>query len=194
MRLTLILLGCLVISVMLAPAPAQAHCDTLSGPVVQDARLALEKGDVTPVLKWIRAADEPEIRAAFQKTVAVRGKGNDARDIADRYFFETLVRLHRAGEGAAFTGLKEEGPEPILVMADKALATGSGEQLGREITAQVAAELGHRFAAAAEARKHAGNSVSAGREYVARYVELMHYLERLYGEEGEAHPQTAREH
>ncbi len=192
MRLTLILL--FLVMALLLPVAALAHCDTLAGPVIQDARLALEEGDITPVLKWIHAADEPEIRAAFQKTLAVRGKGEDAREVADRYFFETLVRVHRAGEGAAVTGLKEAAPEPILVMADKALATGSNEELTKEITADVAAELQHRFAAAAEARKHAGDSVSAGREYVARYVEFMHYLERLHGEEGSAHPQTAQEH
>jgi Family of unknown function (DUF6448) len=193
MRLKAVLLSLLTISLVLLPAPAVAHCDTLSGPVIQDARVALDKGDVTPVLKWIQAADEPEIRAAFQKTLAVRSKGEDAREIADRYFFETLVRVHRAGEGAPFTGLKEEAPEPLLVMADKALATGSGEELTKEITAHVAAELRHRFVAASEARRHAGDSVSAGREYVARYVEFMHYLERLHGE-GPAQEQTAHQH
>ena len=47
---------------------AAAHYDTLDGPVVETARATLDKGDVTPLLKWIRPSDEKEIRAAFQKT------------------------------------------------------------------------------------------------------------------------------
>ncbi len=42
-----------------------AHCDTMSGPVIQDAQLALQRGDVTPVLKWVKLADEAQIREAF---------------------------------------------------------------------------------------------------------------------------------
>ncbi len=76
---------------------AFAHCDTLDGSVVQTARIALEKGDVTPLLKWVHADDEKEIRVAFQKTLAVRAKGAAAKELADMYFFETLVRIHRAG-------------------------------------------------------------------------------------------------
>lgn len=33
---------------------ALAHCDTLEGPVIKDAKSALEKKDVTPVLKWVK--------------------------------------------------------------------------------------------------------------------------------------------
>jgi hypothetical protein len=39
--------------------------------------------------------------------------------------------------------------------------------------------LRERFARAAETRRHMGESVERGREYVAAYVELMHYAERL---------------
>jgi len=75
---------------------AFAHCDTLDGPVVAMARIALDKGDVTPLLKWVRPEEEKEIRAAFQKTLAMRAKGSEAKEFADMYFFETLVRIHRA--------------------------------------------------------------------------------------------------
>ena len=40
---------------------AFAHCDTLDGPVVKTARAALEKGDVTPILKWVTNEYETEI-------------------------------------------------------------------------------------------------------------------------------------
>ena len=80
--------------------PAEAHCDTMGGPVVADAKVALEKKDVTPALKWVNVKDEREIRELFTKTLKVRAHGSEARELADRYFFETLVRVHRAGEGA----------------------------------------------------------------------------------------------
>ncbi len=84
----------------LASVPARAHCDTLDGPVVVAARAALEAGDVTPVLRWVAPEREPEIRAAFAKSMVVRARGPEARELADRFFFETLVRVHRSGEGA----------------------------------------------------------------------------------------------
>jgi hypothetical protein len=113
----------------------EAHCDTMDGPVVKAAQAALEKGNVTPVLKWVKPPQEADVRAAFQKTLAVRGLGREARDLADQYFFETLVRLHREGEGAPYTGLKPAGAvEPVVAAADKALEAGSVEELTREIT------------------------------------------------------------
>ena len=81
--------------VSLVPDRLWAHCDSLEGPVVQDARLALESADPTAVLKWVSREHEDEIRDAFKQTLAVRAKGDDAKTLADRYFFETLVRIHR---------------------------------------------------------------------------------------------------
>lgn len=193
MRAMLVLLT-LAALLFFTPSAALAHCDTLSGPVITDARAALAAGNVTPVLKWIKPEHEPEIRAAFQKTLAVRSLGPEAQSIADQYFFETLVRVHRAGEGAPFTGLKAENPEPILVKADKALASGAADELVKEVAAHVTAELGHRMAEATEARRHADDSVAAGREYVARYVELMHYIERLHGDAAANNGEVAHAH
>lgn len=160
---------------------ARAHCDTLNGPVVKDARIALEKGDVTPVLKWVKKEHEGEIRTALEKTLAVRTKGPEAKQLADSYFFETLVRIHRAGEGAPYTGLKPEGAEvdPAVAEADEALGTGSVDRLVSLIKDQVDRGIRERFARAAEKKKYASASVEAGREYVEAYVEFIHYAERL---------------
>ena len=168
-------------ALLFIPEIVWAHCDTVRGPVVADARLALDTGDVTPVLKWIKPENESEILTAFQKTLSARAKGPDAREIADRYFFETLVRLHRLGENAPFTGLKDEPIEPSIVLTDKALESASADELVNETTAYLAAQLRQRFAAAKEAQKHSSDSVTAGREYVARYVEFTHYVEQLHG-------------
>ncbi len=160
---------------------AKAHCDTMDGPVVKTAQQALAKGDVTPVLKWVKAEHEARVRDAFQKTVAVRGLGKDARDLADQYFFETLVRLHREGEGAPYTGLKPAGAvEPIIAACDRAIEAGSAEELSQEVSRLVAEGIRHRFAEVQERRQHADHSVAAGREFVGAYVEFTHYVERLH--------------
>ncbi len=159
---------------------ALAHCDTMNGPVVTEAKVALEKGDVTPVLKWVKKDNEEEIRAAFKKTMAVRGKGPEARELADMYFFETLVRAHRAGEGEPYTGIKAVPVEPIVAASDKALETGSVDDLSKQVTGDVAAGIRERFEKAVEKKKHANNSVEAGREYVKAYVEYTHYVEELH--------------
>ncbi len=163
------------------PRPATAYCDTLDGPVVTDARAALAAGDVTPVLKWVRPADEAEIRAAFAKALAARSQGEAAREVADRWFFEALVRIHRAGEGAPFTGLKSGGEvDPGIAAADRALQEGDVQHLAERLASRVVDGVRERFVRAREARRHAGESVAAGREYVAAYVSYIHYVEGIH--------------
>ncbi len=167
-------------AILLLPGTVLAHCDTLDGPVVTDAKQALEKGDVTPVLKWVTKENEGEVRKAFEKALAVRSKGPEAKELADLWFFETLVRLHRAGEGAPYTGLKPAGAaEPIVTLADKALEGGSVDGLAVHVGHTVANGIRKRFGAAAEAKKHADESVEKGRAFVGAYIEFVHYVERL---------------
>jgi hypothetical protein len=177
---------------------AFAHCDTLDGPVVQTARIALEKGDVTPLLKWVHADDEKEIRVAFQKTLAVRAKGAEAKELADMYFFETLVRIHRAGEGVPYTGLKPgETVDPAVALADKALESGSVDKLVDVLTKAMANSIRERFQHARETQKHADDSVAAGREFVETYVIFTHYVEGLHAiikESGGHHGEGAKTH
>ncbi len=167
-----------------AAGSALAHCDTLDGPVVSKAREALEKKNVDVVLPWVAAKDEGEIRHAFELATAVRGKGEKEKELADRYFFETLVRVHRAGEGAPYTGLKGAGldPGPAIPAADKALETGNPKALLELIDGKTREGIHRYFAAAVEKRKHAGESVEAGREYVQAYVPYLHFVERLYND------------
>lgn len=164
------------------PENSFAHCDTLDGPVVATAKAALELGDVKPLLKWVRPEEENEIKSAFQKTLAVRAKGVEAKDLADRYFFETLVRIHRAGEGAPYTGLKPgEAIDPAVALADKSLESGSVDKLVNVLTNAMSNGIRERFANAYENQKHADESVEAGREFVESYVLFTHYVEGLHG-------------
>lgn len=173
-----------LISVLVLACRATAHCDTLSGPVIADAQAALEKRDVTPVLKWVTADAEGEIKAAFAKTIEVRRGGGAAAELADRYFFETLVRVHRAGEGAPFTGLKDDDVEiePGIEAADEALSTGKIDAVIDDVTRRLAEGLRERFERVVETREHKDRSVEEGREFVEAYVDYIHYAERLYRE------------
>lgn len=166
---------------LLVSQNAGAHCDTLDGPVVADAATALNKGDVTPVLKWVGQGSEEKIRQAFAKALKDRAADDSARQRADTRFFETLVRVHRAGESEPFTGLKASGTaDPAFAAADKALVEGSVTKLSDQITGSVREELQKRFADALEKKKHADNSVEAGRAYVAAYVAYAHYVEAIH--------------
>jgi len=163
-------------------SPASAHCDGLDGPVVGAARTALDSGDPNPVLIWVQPKDEAEVRAAFADAVAVRKLGPRARDMADRYFFETLVRLHRAGEGAAYTGLKPAGRDlgPAIPLADKAVAAGSDQEMAEFLGQGVRNGIHERFAELQRKRNFRPDDLAAGRGYVASYVSWVHYVERLH--------------
>lgn len=166
----------------LTPRDALAHCDTMDGPVVTAARGALESGSVERVLIWVRPQDDGEIRRAFEHTLAVRKLGGEARQLADHFFFETLVRVHRAGEGEPYTGLKPAGIDhgPVIPAADRALAAGSVDQLESVLMHAVRDGLRARFDRAMAAKTYAPGDVQAGREFVAAYVPLLHYAEQLY--------------
>lgn len=167
---------------LLGAERAWAHCDGLDGPVVTAARTALESGDVDRVLIWVLPEDEAEIRAAFAETMNVRALGPDARALADRYFFETLVRIHRAGEGAPYTGLKPAGRDlgPAIPAADEAIESGSAEALLGLLTAEVQSGTRRNFTAVMDRKDFAPDDVAAGRDYVESYVTFIHYVERLY--------------
>lgn len=174
--------------------PLQAHCDALDGPVVVAARKALAKGDAGPVLVWVKPDDEPQIRAAFARTLAVRALGTEAKDLADAYFFETLVRVHRAGEGAPYTGLKPAGLDlgPAIPAADKALASGDLKPVFDLMHGVLKPGLEARFKQARAAQGTQSVDLAAGRRAVAAYVDFLHYVEGAYrAAAGGVHAETA---
>jgi len=158
------------------------HCDGLDGPVVKAAQVSLETGNLNHVLVWVARRDEAELGKAFEKTMAVRKSGPEARELADRYFFETVVRIHRAAEGASYTGLKPAGRDlgPAIPAADKAISDGTSDALARLLVATLERGLKERFHAVLEKRGYPKDDVPAGREYVHAYVEFVHYVERMY--------------
>lgn len=165
------------------PRPALAHCDNVNGPVVTAARHALEAGDVAHILPYVKAGSEAELKAAFDHALAVRKLGAEAKSLADTFFFETAVRLHRQGEGAAYTGLKyEDDYGPALHAAEESLVTGDLTDVEAVLTAAVREGLEERYHALLEAREHAAldGSVEANRERAEAELLYEIYVHEVY--------------
>ncbi len=167
---------------ILLPSEASSHCDTMNGPVVKSAVKAFESGNVNLVLVWVQKKDEAEIKKAFAKALSIRTLNSEAKEFADNYFFETLVRIHRAGEGAPYTGLKPAGsePEPGIAAADNAIEKGSVDELMKNLTETVHHGVHEQFSHVLATKNYRPDDVEAGREYVKAYVVFIHYAERLY--------------
>ena len=180
-------------------APVAAHCDSLTGPVVKAARRALETGNINLILIWVRPQDEPEIRAAFSKVMGVRQLSPDAQALADYWLFETLVRVHRQGEGAPYTGLKPADYQPPegIAAADHAIESGSVDEVAEELAEHVATAVRERFDRVESLRNLDPNNVHEGREWVEAYVEFVHFVEDLHltleGEGGHEHGTDSNE-
>ncbi len=169
----------LLADAFLTPTVVLAHCDGMDGPVVKAAQRALAEGSVNLVLIWVQPGDEGAIKTAFQKTLAVRKLSPEARELADMYFFETLVRIHRTGEGAPYTGLKPVGRDlgPVIPAADKAIAEGKVESLLKLLPVAAHAGIRKHFADVLAKKHYKEDDVQAGRAYVEAYVTFMHAAE-----------------
>ena len=165
----------IAIPVMLLQAPAaSAHCDSKDGPVVTAAKQAIEAKDVTIVLPYVKADQEQELTAAFNQTLGIRTRGPEVRALADQYFFETAVRLHRVGEGASYTGIKDKAEaDPALEAAEKALSQGTPDEVITVLEEALRAEVAERYQGILDARaaEQASPSVETSRERVE--AELM---------------------
>lgn len=172
----------LIALLLVAPSGLQAHCDGMDGPVVTAARKALETDNVNLVLIWVPAEDEFAVKEAFAETQKVRDLSPVAKDLADRYFFETVVRIHRSAEGAPYTGLKPAGRDlgPAIPAADEAIDAGSSERVLRLLTQAVQEGVQERFGQVMSTKQFPSTDLQSGREYVESYVEFLHYVEGVY--------------
>ena len=194
MRLFMITIVTAFAAVIATPGAAYAHCDTYDGPVVKAGEKALQNASLEPALIWVQPEAEAELRAAFAQALEVRKLGKDARALADRFFLETLVRLHRAGEGEAFTGIQPKGTDigPVVPAADAAIKSGSSRGVTKMITDAATKGVHHRFERVLATRKFKPNDIAAGRKFVDAYVDFTHYVERVYNDAaGSAHGHAA---
>jgi hypothetical protein len=184
---TIIAVSAVLMALTLVPLSAQAHCDAVDGPVATAAVKALDTRNVNLVLPFAPAEAEPELNAAFEQALRVRVAGPEAKALADRYFMETTVRLHRAGEGAPYTGLKAAGTNfgPAIPAAEKALEMGNADDLTALMKEQIAHGIAERYrdamvhSAATKEPAHAAD-VAAVRERVSAELAFIGYVEGIY--------------
>lgn len=157
------------------------HCDALDGPVVVAARRALDSEDVTIVLPYVPMDAETEIEEAFASTLRARTQGQEARVVADRWFFETVVRCHRAGEGAPFTGLKPAGLDtgPVIPVAERAIIDEDPQPLVDLLRQIVGEETGQRFERMLDAKAKADRDGQHARDYVSAMLGLQVWAHKL---------------
>ena len=158
------------------------HCDTMDGPLVTAARRALDAEDVKLILPYVRESGERELKTAFQKALRARKADPAAREVADLFFFETAVRIHRTGEGATYTGLKPAGLDegPVIPVAEKAIEAGSPEALIKILTDTLRKEVQHRFEHLQHLKDFAPADVRRARAYVEAMLGLEVYSHKLY--------------
>jgi hypothetical protein len=158
------------------------HCDALDGPVVRAAQRALDAANVTLVLPFVPKSGEKEVIEVFGKYVEARQGNAVCRDVADRYFFETVVRVHRADEGAAFTGLKPPGLDvgPVIPIAEKVIESRDAAPLEDVLVTAIREELAHRLDRLC--RLHDGSycGVEGARAYVKAMLGLQVWAHGVY--------------
>lgn len=158
------------------------HCDSLDGPVVTAARDALAQNNVDLVLAFVHAPGEQEVREAFERTMRARTLGDDAQEVADRYFFENVVRVHRAGEGASYTGLKPAGLSegPVIPLAEKAVVSGSVDEVHGFLADQLHQQLTHRLDNVRLLAGTADDSLTASRAHVEAMLDFEVFSHHTY--------------
>lgn len=158
-----------------------AHCDRENGPVAVAAREALKTGDFSKIVIWVGEEQEEELKKKFRQSLAVYQKGGESKELAEDFFMENSVRLHRAAEGMPFTGLKPAQPNPPdIAAAEKALKTGNFDPVVNLFSEKMEEKTSEWFQKAMEARKDKNQSVESGREWVDQYVKYIVYLHKLY--------------
>lgn len=172
---------------------ASAHCDTMDGPAVQDGRIALETGNINYAYKWIFEDFEKELKEIFDLSLKARRLGADAREAADRWFLENLVRIHRTGEGASYDGLKPSGTalDPKVIAADESISLGNMSPIKGLVTMEEYNLLEEKFNRAIALKDYDINDVKAARAYVEAYVTFFKMAE---GEDHEHHHSHGLEH
>lgn len=183
------IIGVALVIVMFSPLIAGAHCDTMDGPTASDGKKALESNNINYALKWILPQYEDELRTIFEKSIRVRTLSPEAKDLADRYFLENLVRIHRAGEGEPFEGLKPSGTpiEEKIAAADKSVEIGNLSPLEGLISSEELLELEEKFKKVMTLKNYDINDIQAGREYIEAYVSFFKMAEGEEHEEAHGH-------
>jgi len=159
-----------------------AHCDTMDGPLVADIKKSLKSKNIMPVLKWIKKSDEEEVKNMFKKVSSFSKESSEQKELLDLYFIETVVRVHRKGEGASYNGLKPSGfpIDPIIKKGDLSITSGKVDDLAELLSKEIKIKIKNKFEKAWELKKNANLDVEIGRKYTEAYADYIHFIESLH--------------
>src|SRR5699024_4466275 len=156
------------------------HRYSYNGSVIQDALKAMDKEDVTLKMNCIEEEYEAEIKSLFDKTIGLKKGDAEIYGVVEKYFLETLVRVHREGEGEPYTGLKPAGSVTHVVqMADRSIEDGDVDRLLSDLDRHLRHVVAEKFEKVRELSKTKENSIAEGRAYVEAYVDYTHTLEGI---------------
>ena len=158
------------------------YIDSMDGPVVKAAEKALDMGDVKYVLPYVSPEDEEEIKDSFEKAIMVRELSADAAELADYWFFETTVRLHRKEEEKTYTGLKSAGTDwgPIIPKIDLAIETENIDELLNFILNFIREDIKSRFDDLLYKKDYDQDEVDDARDYINTREEFIEYTRKFY--------------
>lgn len=149
------------------PAQARADCD-IAQPVGAAAVDALRTGDLSLVAIWVKQPKEAALRAALQHALAVRRLGTNARTLADGYFCDTVIRLHRE----SYPGVRDR-------VVEQTIASGDLDLVVERVLAKVQLSLRERARDIAARKPSRRGDIDGGRAYVERYTDFVEYVTAL---------------
>jgi len=158
------------------------YCDSMDGPVVKAAEMALEMENINYALPYILKKYEDELKDAFERTIQVRELSGDAAELADYWFFETTVRLHLKGRKRPYTGLKASGlnEDHVLSMADKAINNENLNDLNKFLLNSIKEDVEVRFDDVISKKDYDLNDIEDARDFVDSTLNFYFYLQKLF--------------
>ncbi|MFW9973020.1 MAG: DUF6448 family protein, partial [Candidatus Odinarchaeota archaeon] len=146
------------------------------------AKEALSEKNINLILPWVPEEAEEELEKIFKKTLTIREKGKESAELADLWFFENAVRLHRIGEGKGFTGLKPAGLDwgPIVPRADKAIENKNPNEVIDFLKNTIEDKLKEKFQYIMALINYDKNDVKNARKYVHAILDFTLFSNHLY--------------
>ena len=135
------------------------------------------------VLPYVPREGEDEVKEVFTKTVALRGHGDQAREVriatSSRRSSASTVRV----KAATLLGLKPAGLDhgPVIPAAERAIERGSAEELV-EVLCEVVKEKAtwEQLRTVMHLKSEADGDVEANRKYVSAMLGLQVWAHKLY--------------
>lgn len=157
------------------------YWDTMDGPIVTAAELALEMENVNYILPFVKKEFETEIKEAFDNTIIVRELSGEAAEVADYWFFETAVRLYMLGVGKPYTGIKHSSSknDQVILEAYKAIENQDKTAFETFLVDSLRETLEIKYEITVSKKDYDVNDTDAAREYMNSMYDFIEFSNEL---------------